>query len=648
MKPAPRIALIAVTQKGVEKARHLRQMLKSGAVYRPARYGPVTAAWDHPYDMALAAQVTALFAQYDQLVFFLATGAVTRLLAPCLTSKTTDPGVLAVDEAGRFVVPVLSGHQGGANAFARTVAGYLGATPVITTASDVIGGLSLDLLEDTLGWVAEPAERLKAAAMALVNQESVAIIQEAGSKGGWLNAWELPPHVTWVPQITALPSQSFSYVLWITDRRVEDLHGLATERILWFRPPSLILGVGCERGIPLAALEDGLEHFLRSAGFARTSITTLASLDRKADETAIVELAQGSGWQTFFYGAAELAQVTGIARPSPAVERCVGTPGVAEPAALRAAQAERLLVEKQVVSSALAPQRMTFALARLAAVEDRPPASGKVIFIGAGPGDPELLTLKARRLLAQADVVIYAGSLIPEAVLQYAPPTATLHNSAPLTLEQVMAIMTTAVQAGKQVVRLQSGDLSLYSAIQEQMALLDEASIDYEAVPGISAFQAAAAALHSELTIPEVVQTIILTRGEGKTKMPSGESLAALAAHHASLCVFLSARLSKTIQEQLLTAYAPETPVAILYRVSWPDEQIIVTRLQDLHSEIRKHKLTRTTLILVGEAIGNRKNRSRLYHTTHAHIFRKRGRARKSPPVGAEQGSYGDENDTRC
>ena len=130
-----------------------------------------------------------------------------------------------------------------------------------------------------------------------------------------------------------------------------------------------------------------------------------------------------------------------------------------------------------------------------------------MIFIGAGPGDPELLTLKARRLLAQSDVVIYAGSLIPEAVLQYAPATATLHNSAPLTLEQVMEIMLTAVQAGKQVVRLQSGDLSLYSAIQEQMALLDEAGIDYEAVPGISAFQAAAAALHSELTIPEVVQT---------------------------------------------------------------------------------------------------------------------------------------------
>src|SRR5919198_2158225 len=161
MKPAPQTALIAVTQKGVERARHLRQRLKTGEVYRPARYGPAMAAWDRPYDTALAAQVAGWFAQYDQLVFFLATGAVTRLIAPCLDSKTTDPGVLAVDEAGRFVIPVLSGHQGGANAFARTVAGYLGATPVITTASDVIGGFWLFLFGKNPGWVAGPPKRPK-------------------------------------------------------------------------------------------------------------------------------------------------------------------------------------------------------------------------------------------------------------------------------------------------------------------------------------------------------------------------------------------------------------------------------------------------------------------------------------------------------
>jgi precorrin-4 C11-methyltransferase len=250
---------------------------------------------------------------------------------------------------------------------------------------------------------------------------------------------------------------------------------------------------------------------------------------------------------------------------------------------------------------------------------------GKLTFIGAGPGDPDLLTVKARRVMEQADVVIYAGSLIPEAILQHAPPTATLHNSAPMTLEDVMTLMIEAVHAGKSVVRLQSGDLSLYSAMQEQMTRLDEIDINYDIIPGVSAFQAAAAALRSELTIPEETQTIILTRGEGETPMPSGESLTALAAHRASRCIFLSARLSRKVQDQLLTAYPPDTPVGILYRVSWPDEFIVVTELQHLHRTIREHKLTRTTLILVGKAIGARQNRSHLYNTTHAHIFRRRG-----------------------
>ena len=203
--------------------------------------------------------------------------------------------------------------------------------------------------------MAEPVERLKTAALALVNGEPVAIIQEVGSKGSWLDTLVLPAHVTFVRQVTQLPPQRFHSVVWITDRLVADLHGLEAERILWYRPRSLVLGVGCERGIPVAALADGLATFLQQARMAPASIAALASLDRKADEAAILALAQRHGWQTYFYAATELAQVPGIARPSQVVERCVGTPGVAEPAALRAAQAERLLIEKQVVTSTAPP-----------------------------------------------------------------------------------------------------------------------------------------------------------------------------------------------------------------------------------------------------------------------------------------------------
>jgi precorrin-4 C11-methyltransferase len=629
-----KVALVAVTRRGAERARLLRRRLRAGEVHRPARYGPAEHPWEIVFDGPLAERVPRLFAECEQLVFFLAAGAVTRLVAPCLASKETDPGVLAVDEAGRFVIPLLSGHQGGANAFARTVAGCLGATPVITTASDVIGGLSLDVLEEEQGWVAEPRERLKGAALALINGAPVAIVQEVGQPGGWLAERDLPANVTFVRDVADLPSQNYESVVWVTDRlRGTDFQSIQSEGgrienpshgpILWFRPRSLVLGVGCERGLTVEALEDGLTRFLAEHGFARAAVGTVASADVKADEDAIGEIARRHGWQTVFYPAEELARVAEAPNPSEVVARCVGTPGVAEPAALLASGAARLLVEKRVVASPLAPQRMTFALAR-SAVFEGPSGQGTVLFVGAGPGDPDLVTLKAKRALGRADVVVYAGSLVPEEVLRHAPATAALHNSAPLTLEEVMAILVPAARAGKRVVRLHSGDTSLYSAIQEQMTRLDEAGIAYEVIPGVSAFQAAAAALKAEFTLPEVVQTVILTRAEGETPIPADQSLAELARHRATLCIFLSARLAERVQEQLLTAYPADTPAAILYRVSWPDEKIVLTELGRLAEEVKRHKLSRTTLIVVGEAVGRRRNRSRLYDAKHGHIFRGR------------------------
>jgi precorrin-4 C11-methyltransferase len=633
MTPPTRVALIAVTRRGVEQARLLRRRLRAGELHRPERRGPAEHPWEVPFAGPLAERVPELFARCEQLVFFLAAGAVTRLIAPCLASKEADPGVLAVDEAGRFVIPLLSGHKGGANAFARTVAGCLGATPVVTTASDVIGGLSLDLLEDEFGWTAEPRERLKEAALALVNGEPVAVVQEVGQPGGWLDERELPANVCFARAAERLPRQRFEYAVWVTDRCPEDTAGTGAQRVLWLRPRSLVLGVGCERGISGAALEDGLSHFLTEHHFARGSIGTVASVDLKADEEAIGELARRHGWQTVFYSAEELARVAGAPNPSEVVARCVGTPGVAEPAALLAAGADRLLVEKRVMTSPLAPQRVTFALARSSAFEVAAEAPAKVVFVGAGPGDPDLLTLKGHRALSRANVVVYAGSLVPEELLRHAPATAALHNSASLTLEEVMAILIPAARAGKRVVRLHSGDTSLYSAIQEQMTRLDEAGIGYEVIPGVSSFQAAAAALKAEFTLPEVVQTIILTRAAGETPMPAGESLAELARHRATLCIFLSARLAERVQGQLLTAYAPDTPTAILYRVSWPDEKIVLTELRHLVEEVRRHKLSRTTLIVVGAAVGGRRNRSRLYDKSHGHIFRGRERGEASPPA---------------
>ncbi|MDR5638085.1 precorrin-4 C(11)-methyltransferase [Thermosynechococcus sp. GLH187] len=253
--------------------------------------------------------------------------------------------------------------------------------------------------------------------------------------------------------------------------------------------------------------------------------------------------------------------------------------------------------------------------------------SAGVYFVGAGPGDPELLTLKGQRLIQEADVIFYADSLVPTGILQFAPPSATCIPTAAMTLEEMIPLMVEAVQAGKKVVRLQSGDPSLYSAIHEQIARLTEAGITVEVVPGISAYQLAAARLNAELTLPELVQTIILTRASGRTRVPPTEELASLAAHKASLCLYLSANCVHRAQRDLLQHYPPETPVAVGYRLGWPDEQLWLVPLAEMAAFSQQQRLTRTTLYLISPALavqhqGHGSLRSCLYSPEHHHLFR--------------------------
>jgi precorrin-4/cobalt-precorrin-4 C11-methyltransferase len=249
-----------------------------------------------------------------------------------------------------------------------------------------------------------------------------------------------------------------------------------------------------------------------------------------------------------------------------------------------------------------------------------------VYIIGAGPGDPELLTVKAQRLIAQADWVLYADSLVPKQILAGVKPGAEVVHTGNKTLEEILPRMIGAVQAGQSVVRLHSGDLSLYSALHEQIQALLAADIPVEVVPGISAFQAAAARLQVELTVPELVQTIILTRISGRTQVPEKETLASLAAHQASLCLYLSTRHVAAAQAQLLEHYPPETLVAVCNQLGWPEERIWLVPLTEIAQLTETEKLIRNTLYLISPALAAHQQpssaRSRLYHPSHSHLFR--------------------------
>jgi precorrin-4/cobalt-precorrin-4 C11-methyltransferase len=249
-----------------------------------------------------------------------------------------------------------------------------------------------------------------------------------------------------------------------------------------------------------------------------------------------------------------------------------------------------------------------------------------IIFCGAGPGDPELITVKGQKALAEADLVLYAGSLVPEAVLSWAPAGAERVSSADMTLEQIITRMAEAHDAGRRVVRLHTGDPSLYGAIGEQMAALDSRAIAYRVIPGVTAAFAAAAALGIEFTVPEKTQTLILTRMAGRTPVPETEALADLARHHASMAIYLSMAMVDKVAEVLAEAYGPEAPCAIACRVSHPEEKIVRAPAAELAQAAKRHAIDRLAVIVVGPALEDPAAlvalRSKLYDKDFTHGFR--------------------------
>jgi len=248
----------------------------------------------------------------------------------------------------------------------------------------------------------------------------------------------------------------------------------------------------------------------------------------------------------------------------------------------------------------------------------------KVWFIGAGPGSPDLLTIRGAKLIAEADVVVWARSLVHEGVLEHASSDAEIIESTTIPLEGVLELYERAVREDLEVARIHSGDPSLWGAVLEQVEFCEELGLDWEIVPGVSSLGAAAASIGRELTVPEVAQSVILTRRASRTPMPNNEDIRAFAAHGTTMAIFLSAARPRPLQEELLEGgYAPDTPCAVVYKASWPDEQVIECRLDELANRIREAGFTRQALVLVGPGLEAAGTRSHLYSPAFSHSFRK-------------------------
>ena len=555
-----------------------------------------------------------VFHESSSLVFIGAMGICVRSIAPFAEDKHTDPAVVCIDSTGKYVIPVLSGHIGGANDLSKELANLLGAEAIITTQSDNANLWALDTLGKKYDWTLI-AKDSNAAISTFVNGKPTALLLDIRDKGTDYLERTVPSHVSIFYSFEAIPQQDYELLMIVSPQQYDTSIPTIT-----YIPKVLHLGMGCRKdmqGDPTVVYEH-IKDVLRDKRLYPEALADVNTIDLKKCEPVLTLLAYGVMECPFHtYTSEELKDIP-VPNPSEKVLEVTESPSVSEASAIYAAHGGPLLVEKQKADLGKGNE-YTFAVAldRTACRE------GHIEIVGAGPGDPDLISIRGRQMLEKADLILYAGSLVPKELTLCAKAGATVRSSADMNLEEQFALMKEFYDKGLFVVRLHTGDPCIYGAIQEQMNYFDQYGMDYHITPGISSFQAAAAALYSQFTIPEKVQTIILTRGEGRTPMPEKEQLHKLAQSQSTMCIFLSAGVVEKVQEELLRHYAPTTPVAACYKLTWKDERIYRGQLKDLAKIVKENHLTLTTLLVVGDAIDNRKGLSRLYADEFKHLFRK-------------------------
>lgn len=553
------------------------------------------------------------FNELDALIHIGALGICVRHIASCVVNKYKDPAVINVDSTGRFVIPVLSGHIGGANELSQHIASAIGGEAVITTQSDNTGLWALDTLAEKYNWRTSASRKeMNQCIYLFVEKHPTALLLDIRDRGTEYLERSLPEHVRVFYHFEDISLSDFELLITVSPYEYE-----ASVPVLSFYPRVLHLGIGCKKDTLPDGIPAYIDNELKAHRLSPLSVASVSTIALKQDEPLLPVLQNHYAGVPIHIYTPEQLQGIDIPNPSEKVFEVTGVYGVAETTAIKAADYGSLVLEKQ--KGVLDDDRhFTFA----AALDIQAMRKGHIEIVGAGPGDPDLVSVRGRRFLEKADLILYAGSLVPRELTFCAKETAVVRSSASLTLEEQFELMKEFYDKGLLVVRLHTGDPCIYGAIEEQMNFFDRYHMSYHITPGISSFQAAAAELKSQFTIPERVQTIILTRGEGRTPMPEKEKLHLLARSQSTMCIYLSAAIADDVQKELLECYPPTTPVAACYKLTWKDQRIYRGQLKDLARIIKENNLTLTTMIVVGDAIDNREGLSRLYSHEFKHLFR--------------------------
>ncbi len=579
------IAVVAVTKQGAALARSLGGLLPAD-LYLPEKFA--AGEGEHGYNRPVAEVVKLLFRSYRYLVLVMAAGIAVRLVAPELHDKHTDPGVVTLDEGGKFCISLLSGHVGGANELAGRVAALTGAQPVVTTASEVSGGVPVDILGREFGWTIEDDTRVKAVSAALVNGAPAGLYQDAGERG-WLPE-PLPDNLTVYDSLEELAKAAPEAALVISDRTL-DMRQLPEDTVV-YRPRTLVVGLGCNRNTAAAEIEAAVQRLFYEYGLAVASLRNVATIDIKKDEAGILAFAAGRDLPVAYFGKDALAAVAFPSAPSDAALRHTGTPSVCEAAALLSSNAAELAVPK-----ASYKRKVTIAVARAGGMKRH----GRLYLVGIGPGDLEQMTLRARQAIAESDVVVgYKEYLKQIEPLLGGKEVAVSGMGAEVA--RVKDAFRLARQ-GRKVALVSGGDTGIYGMAGLVGELLHKQAGEkpaIEVVPGVPALVAGAALLGSPLSGDFAAVSL------SDYLVPWDEIARRLRlAAQGNFVIAVYNPRSKKRPEKLAEARDiilqyrhPSTPVGLVTGAYRPGQQVVITDL----GHLLDYDINMNTVVIIGNA----------------------------------------------
>ncbi|MBT9148669.1 MAG: precorrin-3B C(17)-methyltransferase [Dehalococcoidia bacterium] len=483
------VAIVAITKNGVELGQRLTQLFLGSHLYVPAKFASGQKVGEYPFQEPVKEVVARIFSKYKSLVLIMATGIAVRLVASELRGKHEDPAVVVMDEKGKFVVSLLSGHVGGANQLAGKIASLTGAQSVITTASDVSRTIAVDLLGREFGWEVEDDANVSKVSAAIINGDEVGVYQDTGERNWWQGA--LPENIREFFSLEDLGRSTCLAALVITDRLLGQEYQALLDRTMIYRPKSLVVGIGCNRGVPCFRIEEAIAQVLLEHGLSIKSIRNIATIDLKRNELGLLEFARKCELPIEFFTRETLIQVKFPSAPSTTTLKWVGTPAVCEPAALLSSQSKHLVVSKTKLND------VTIAVARVSFNSSEKQESGKLFLVGIGPGDPEQMTFKAREALAWSNVIVGYKTYV-KLIEQFLSQKEVIAGGMGGEVERMKRAVSLA-EDGKTVAVVCSGDAGIYGMAGLVGEIMQQqrcpAKFEIEVIPGVPSLCAAASLL---------------------------------------------------------------------------------------------------------------------------------------------------------